>query len=86
MRLKVMIKKYMLKGLPQLDVWEDTICVSCQYGKAHQLPYEVSKFQVKEPLELVHADVFEPIKQALMQGYHYMVTLLMITQRNTDKV
>ena len=34
-KLKIMIKKAMLKGLPQLDVQEDVICTRCQYGKAH---------------------------------------------------
>ncbi|KAH7864697.1 hypothetical protein Vadar_032733 [Vaccinium darrowii] len=37
-KLKIMMKKAMLKDLPQLDVREDVICAGCQYGKAHQLP------------------------------------------------
>ncbi|KAH7850454.1 hypothetical protein Vadar_033225 [Vaccinium darrowii] len=57
-KLKIMMKKTMLKDLPQLDVREDVICAGCQYGKAHQLPYVESKFRAKEPLELVHSDVF----------------------------
>ncbi|WKA04964.1 hypothetical protein VitviT2T_022957 [Vitis vinifera] len=44
-KLTVMMKKSMLKGLPQLEVRKDTICVGCQYGKAHQLPYEESKWK-----------------------------------------
>ncbi|KAM2846143.1 hypothetical protein COP2_029103 [Malus domestica] len=39
-KLNVMMKKSMLKGLPQLDVRIDRVCVGCPYGKAHQLPYE----------------------------------------------
>ncbi|KAE8655260.1 tir-nbs resistance protein [Hibiscus syriacus] len=62
-KLSVMVKKSMLKGLPQLDVRTDTVCAGCQYGKAHQLPYDESKFKSKEPLELVHSDVFGPVKQ-----------------------
>ena len=41
-KLSMMVKKSMLKGLPQLDVRTDTVCAGCQYGKAHQLPYEES--------------------------------------------
>ncbi|KAI4353893.1 hypothetical protein L6164_002814 [Bauhinia variegata] len=67
-----MVKKLMLKGLPQLDVRTDTICAGCQYGKAHQLPYEESKFKAKEPLELVHSDVFGPVKQPSISGMRYM--------------
>ncbi|KAH7846118.1 hypothetical protein Vadar_010191 [Vaccinium darrowii] len=37
-KLKIMMKKAILKDLPQLDVREDVICAGCQYGKAHQLP------------------------------------------------
>ena len=61
-KLKMMMKKSMLKGLPQLDVREDTICAGCQYEKAHQLPYEDSVYRAKEPCELVHSDVFGQVK------------------------
>ncbi|KAE8657119.1 hypothetical protein F3Y22_tig00116996pilonHSYRG00002 [Hibiscus syriacus] len=37
--------------------------IGIQYGKAHQLPYDESKFKSKELLELVHSDVFRPVKQ-----------------------
>ncbi|KAH7863291.1 hypothetical protein Vadar_015792 [Vaccinium darrowii] len=61
-KLKIMMKKAMLKDLPQLNVRGDVICAGCQYGKAHQLPYVESKFRAKKPLELVHSDVFGRIK------------------------
>ena len=70
------MKKSMLKGLPQLNVQEDTICASCQYVKAHQLPYEDSEYRAKEPLELVHSDVFSPMKQPSISGFRYMITFI----------
>jgi len=75
-KLDVMMKRSMLKGLPQLEVRKDTVCAGCQYGKAHQLPYKESKFKAKEPLELVHSDVFEPVKQASISGRKYLVTFI----------
>jgi Integrase core domain len=48
----------------------------CQFSKAHQLLLEKSKFQAKEPLELVHSNVFGPIKQASVSGLKYMVTFI----------
>ncbi|XP_020258546.1 uncharacterized protein LOC109834947 [Asparagus officinalis] len=57
-KLKIMMGKSMLKGLPHLVI----ICGGCQYGKAHQLPYHDSLFRDKEPLELVHSDVFGQVK------------------------
>ena len=75
-KLKLMMNKMMLKGLPQLEVRDDIICAGCQYGKAHQLPYEESKFRAKEPLELVHSDVFGPVKQVSISGLCYMLTFI----------
>ncbi|KAE8705491.1 PLAC8 family protein [Hibiscus syriacus] len=72
----VMLAESLLKGLPQLDVRTDTVCARCQYGKAHQLPYDESKFKAKEPLELVHSDMFEPVKQQSISGMRYMVTFI----------
>ncbi|KAE8676474.1 hypothetical protein F3Y22_tig00111588pilonHSYRG00004 [Hibiscus syriacus] len=75
-KLSVMMKKSMLKGLSQLDVRTATVCAGCQYGKAHQLPYDESKFKAKEPLELVHSDMFGPVKQQSISGMRYMVTFI----------
>ncbi|XP_042387961.1 uncharacterized mitochondrial protein AtMg00810-like [Zingiber officinale] len=72
----MMMKKSMLKGLSQLDIRTDTVCAGCQYGKAHQLPYQESRFKAKEPLELVHYDVFRPVKQPSIGGMWYMVTFI----------
>ncbi|KAA0035381.1 putative mitochondrial protein [Cucumis melo var. makuwa] len=75
-KLKTIINKFVLKGLPQLDIREDMVCASCQYGKAHQLQFKESKFRAKQPLELVHSNVFGPVKQSSLGGMRYMVTLI----------
>ncbi|CAN1849719.1 Retrovirus-related Pol polyprotein from transposon TNT 1-94 [Linum perenne] len=75
-KLKLMMNKFALRGLPQLEVREDMVCPGCQYGKAHQLPYEDSKFRAKVPLELIHSDVFGPIRQGSMSGFKYMITFI----------
>ncbi|KAL6327288.1 hypothetical protein AAG906_018586 [Vitis piasezkii] len=46
-KLTVMMKKSMLKGLPQLEVRKYTICTGCRCKKAHRLPYEESKWKAK---------------------------------------
>ena len=61
---------------PQLEIQDNIVCVGCQYGKAHQLPYEDSTFKAKEPLELVHSDVFSKVKQTSVSGYGYMITFI----------
>lgn len=66
----------MLKGLSQLDVTIGRVCVECQYGKAHQLSYQGSKFKVKELLKLVYSDIFGSIKQPSICGMQYMVIFI----------
>ncbi|KAJ4718987.1 Retrovirus-related Pol polyprotein from transposon TNT 1-94 [Melia azedarach] len=48
----------------------------CQYGKAHQLPYKESRFRAEKPLQLIHSDVFGPVKQPSISGHRYMVTFI----------
>ena len=66
----------MLRGLPQLDVRINMACARRQYGKAHQLPYEESKFRAKKLLQLVHSDVFGHVKQSSISGMRYMITFI----------
>lgn len=75
-KLKLMMKKTMLKGLPHLEVYDGIVCAGCQYGKAHQLPCEESSFRAKAPLELVHSDVLGKIKQPSISGFRYMITFI----------
>lgn len=75
-KLKVIMEKSMLEGLPQLEVKIDVVCAGCQYGKTHQLPYNESKFRSKKPLELIHSDVFGLVKQASISGMRYMVMFI----------
>ena len=56
-------EKSILRGLPNLEVRDNIICVGCQYVKAHELLYEESRCKAEKPLELVHSDVFRPVKQ-----------------------
>ena len=72
----MMVEKSMVASISEVEVRTDTICAGCQYGKAHQLPYQSSKFRAKEPLELVHSDVFGPVRQASINGSKYMVTFI----------
>lgn len=75
-KLSMMMMKSMLKGLPNLDLRTDIVCARCQYGKAHQLPYEESKFKAKESLELIYSDVFGPVKQPSISEMRYMVRFI----------
>ncbi|KAJ0445113.1 putative RNA-directed DNA polymerase [Helianthus annuus] len=75
-RLEVMMKKELVRGLPSLEIKKEVVCAGCQYGKAHQLPYELSEHKTKELLEIIHSDVLGPIKQASNTGKRYMVSFI----------
>ena len=75
-KLKEMMEKPVVKGLPHLDIRTDIVCAECQYGKAHQLPYKESEHRFKTPLELIHSDVFGPVKQISFGSMRYMVTFI----------
>jgi hypothetical protein len=71
-----MMQKQVLKGLPQMDIRIDTVCAGCQFGKAHQLPYKESEHRSMTLLELIHSDIFGPVKQISLGGMRYMVTFI----------
>ena len=75
-KLKLIMEKFMLKGLAQLEVKADAVCAGCEYGKTHQLPYKDPKFKATKPLELIHSHLFGPLKQASISGIRYMVTFI----------
>ena len=75
-KLKIMMEKSILKELSLLEVREGVVYAGCRYDKAHQLSYQESKFRAKEPSEFMHSDVFEPVKQASLNGMKYMVTFI----------
>ena len=37
-----------------------SFCETCQFGKLHLLPFKSSSSHAKEPLELIHSDVWGP--------------------------
>ncbi|KAJ0865146.1 putative RNA-directed DNA polymerase [Helianthus annuus] len=75
-RLQLMMKKDLVRGLPEFEINKEIVCAGCQYGKAHQQPFETSTFKTMKPLELVHSDVFGPVKQPSIRGLRYMVTFI----------
>ncbi|KAJ0771566.1 putative RNA-directed DNA polymerase [Helianthus annuus] len=70
------VKQKLVNGLPDLKVNKDGVCSGYQYGKATQLPFKSSNNRSANILDLVHSDVFGPVKQSSMQGFRYMVTFI----------
>lgn len=74
LKLKVIMKKQLVRGLPKLEVRIDVVCPGCQYGKAHQLPYNKYVFQAKQPLKLIHSDVLGKFGVSSIGGKNYLLT------------
>ena len=49
-------------------------CETCTRGKLHRSRFETSKSQTKEPLELVHSDVCEKMREKSLGGAEYFLT------------
>lgn len=59
--LKTLVKKEMVKGLPELKEVSD-ICSKCMVGKQHREPISKSaKWRATMKLELIHSDVCGPV-------------------------
>ena len=52
------------------------VCESCLEGKITKCHFSVKGNRAKEPLELVHSDVYGPIKVQARGGYEYFVTFI----------
>lgn len=75
-KLKVMAKFKLVKGLPNLSNFNGVLCEGCQYGKAHRLPFDRSLSRCKVPLELIHSEFMGPTRTLSFSGYVYMLVFI----------
>uniref|UniRef100_A0A803NLS5 Integrase catalytic domain-containing protein n=1 Tax=Cannabis sativa TaxID=3483 RepID=A0A803NLS5_CANSA len=52
---------------------ENAFCDSCQLGKSHALPFKTNPYHVKNPLELVHTDVWGPAPIISNTNYKFYI-------------
>lgn len=76
-KLKVMVKKDLVNGLPNLtNFGGGEVCEGCQYGKAHRLPFERSSSRSNAPLELIHSDLMGPTRTPSYSGNSFMLIFI----------
>ncbi|PRQ29813.1 putative RNA-directed DNA polymerase [Rosa chinensis] len=76
-KLKVMVRKNLVKGLPSLTTFPSKeVCEGCQFGKSHRLPFGISQSRSKAPLECIHGDLFGPTRTPSFSGLRYMLILV----------
>lgn len=73
--LRVLAKKEMVKGLPEIEETEE-ICEDCIIGKQHRdsIP-KTANWMANEKLQLVHSDICGPINPTSNGGSRYFMTL-----------
>lgn len=69
--LKLLSQKKMVHGLPSVSC-VDNVCEGCIYGKQHRKSFPVGKaWRAKEPLELIHVDVYGPMNTLSLNKTKY---------------
>eukprot|EP00253_Pinus_taeda_P032839 PITA_32839 len=80
--LRILHGKVMVEGMSNSSLDFD-LCENCVYGKQNQVSFPSSGKRVKHILELVHSDVFGPVKvPSLGKSMHY-VSFMDDFSRNT---
>ena len=76
-RISQINKLNLVRGLPNLKFSSDAMCEACQKGKFAKPPFKsknvVSTFR---PLELLHIDLFGPVKTASINGNKYGLVIV----------
>ncbi|MCO5557878.1 hypothetical protein L7F22_011450 [Adiantum nelumboides] len=70
-------KEGLVEGLPTFQVNEEpNLCPSCQFGKQQRRRFSKSTYRARQPLELIHSDVWGPSQTTSMGGAHYFLTFV----------
>lgn len=51
-------------------------CESCQFGKAHALPFPLSNYRATKRFDLIHTDLWGPAPIPSVEGYRYYALFL----------
>ena len=62
--------------LRKLNVGTLPVCESCLEGKMTKRPFSTKGERSKEPLQLIHSDVCDPLSVQARGGYEYFVTFI----------
>ena len=73
--LNSMIKGELVRGLPGFEKPKE-VCSTCIPGKHTRSSFQPSVFGAKNPLDLVHMDLCEPIKPSTLGGKSYFLLIV----------
>ncbi|KAI5324387.1 hypothetical protein L3X38_033460 [Prunus dulcis] len=74
--LKQLKDKDMVHGLPQLEE-KSGVCEGCQFGKQHRNSFlKGQALRASVPLELIHVDLYGPMRNESIAGNKYFMLLI----------
>jgi 5'-3' exoribonuclease 2 len=80
--LRILHGKGMVEGMSKSSLDFD-FCENCVYGKQNRVSFPFGSKKAKQILELVHSDVFGPVKVPSLGKYVYYVSFIDEFSRNT---
>jgi hypothetical protein len=66
-------KKEAIRDLPFIKDLSSSICKQCQHGKQTRVKFKTKEHSTTKPLEIVHADVYGPMRTTGLKGEIYFL-------------
>ena len=76
-KISQLSKLNLVRGLPNLKFASDALCEACQKGKFTKVPFKAKNVvSTSRPLELLHIDLFGPVKTESIGGKRYGMVIV----------
>src|ERR1043165_3258406 len=76
-RISQINKLNLVRGLPNLKFSSDALCEACQKGKFSKTSFKSKNVvSTSRPLELLHIDLFGPVKTTSIRGKKYGLVIV----------
>jgi hypothetical protein len=54
----------------------NTMCNHCQHGKQTKVEFKTNEYSTKKPLDILHIDLYGPIRKKVLNGKKYVMLLI----------
>ena len=69
-------KNDVVRNMPNNIKSSNSICRHCQHGKQTKVRFNTKEHSTSKPLELVHTDLYGPIRTRSLQGEYYFILFI----------
>ena len=71
------VRKYLVRGIPQVEFPKDGLCDACQKGKQIKASFKKKlESTIEEPLQLLHMDLFGPVNVLSISKKRYCLVIV----------